>query len=174
MSFSITINGAAHVLDDALQSATLLEYLHEEAGLTGTKLCCGIAVCRACTVSVQRGPSGVSEPILACSTPLGLLKEAKVTTIEAVAVDGKLSATQTAFLKHFSFQCEYCAPGFVMAAEIFLQELARQPVPEAQLDDAIVAAIGEHICRCTGYVRYFEAVKEVALAQMAAKQGAAQ
>ena len=174
MSFSITINGTAHVLDDALQSATLLDYLHEETGLTGTKLCCGIAVCRACTVKVERGPSGIAEPILACSTPLGLLKQAKVTTIEAVAVDGTLSATQTAFLEHFAFQCGYCAPGFVMAAEIFLEELSRQPVPEAQLDAAIADAIGEHICRCTGYVRYFEAVKEVALAQLAGKQGVAQ
>ena len=74
-----------------------------------------------------------------------------------------MSAIQQKFLEHFSFQCGYCTPGFVNAATVLLERLKRQPVARADVERTISAALEEHICRCTGYVRYFEAVKDVVL-----------
>lgn len=169
MTIRFSINGTLHQVDDKLGDEKLLDYLHdfEKESLTGTKFCCGIGVCRACTVSVAKGANRAAEPVIACSTALAVLDGTRITTVEGVAQDGQLHPIQQAFLKHFSFQCGYCTPGFVMAAKILLDELAAQPIPEAELDDAIEEAIGPHICRCTGYVRYYEATREVALQVLA-------
>jgi aerobic-type carbon monoxide dehydrogenase small subunit (CoxS/CutS family) len=70
---------------------------------------------------------------------------------------------QQKFLEHFSFQCGYCTPGFVNGATVLVERLKRQPVAREQLDETITEALNDHICRCTGYVRYFEAVKDVVL-----------
>jgi aerobic-type carbon monoxide dehydrogenase small subunit (CoxS/CutS family) len=74
-----------------------------------------------------------------------------------------LSLVQQKFLEHFSFQCGYCTPGFVNGATVLVERLKRQPVAREQLDETITEALNDHICRCTGYVRYFEAVKDVVL-----------
>lgn len=168
MSISFSVNGVAQEVDAARGSDTLLDYLHDDLNLTGTKLCCGIGVCRACTVSVAKGPS--VNPMISCSTPLSVLDGTEVRTIEDIAQNGGLSRIQQAFLSNFAFQCGYCAPGFVMAATVFLDSIARAPMRAEQLDGAIADAIGEHICRCTGYVRYYEAVKTVALEILADKK----
>lgn len=174
MSIIFTVNGQQVTVPDTMGSVKLIDYLGDTLNLTGTKLCCGIAVCRACTVQMRRSASFTSEPIVACSTPLSELHRSEITTVEGVAQNGALSPIQEAFLENFSFQCGYCAPGFVMAATIFLEWLQTASVSEAELDDAIEDAIGPHICRCTGYVRYYEAVRKVALAQMNSPQSGAQ
>lgn len=165
MILSFTINGAPQQVDASRAAETLLDYLHDDMNLTGTKLCCGIGVCKACTVSVTKGPSVT--PMISCSTPLSVLDGTEIRTIEDIAQGGTLSPIQQEFLSNFSFQCGYCAPGFVMAATVFLDQVARSPIREDQLDQAIADAIGEHICRCTGYVRYYEAVRKVARDVMA-------
>ncbi len=169
MSITFSVNGTSHTVGDDRGSETLLDFLHDDLNKTGTKLCCGIGVCRACSVAVAKGPA--LNPMISCSTPLSVLDGTDVHTIEGVAKDGQLSRIQQAFLDHFSFQCGYCAPGFVMAATVFLETLRRAPVSADQLDAAIEDAIGEHICRCTGYVRYYEAVREVALEILVEKTG---
>ena len=168
MTISFSVNGIPQEVGDDRASDTLLDYLHDDLNLTGTKLCCGIGVCRACTVAVAKGPS--LNPMISCSTPLSVLDGTDIHTVEGVAEDGQLSRIQQAFLHHFSFQCGYCAPGFVMAATVLIDTLRRAPVAPDQLDAAIADAIGEHICRCTGYVRYYEAVKEVALEVIGARE----
>ena len=167
MTISFTVNGAPQQVEPDRASETLLDYLHDELNLTGTKLCCGIGVCRACTVSVTK--DAVATPMISCSTPLSVLDGTRIRTVEDVAEGAQLSPIQQAFLEHFSFQCGYCTPGFVMAATVFLDQVRTSAITEDQLDRAIADAIGEHICRCTGYVRYYEAVKEVALDIIAAK-----
>ena len=87
-----------------------------------------------------------------------------VRTIEGVAREGELTAVQTAFLDHFAFQCGYCTPGFVNQAQVLVESLARVPVPKAEVEARILAAMDGHICRCTGYVRYYAALREVILA----------
>lgn len=169
MSFTITINETAYQVEESQSATKLLDFLHDTANKTGTKLCCGIGICRACTVAVQKAGNGFAEPIIACSTPLALLKNARVTTVEGVADGDRLSTIQQAFLDNFAFQCGYCTPGFVMASEVFLSWLQTASVSPDELDGLIENAIGDHICRCTGYIRYYEALKSVATNMLEAK-----
>jgi aerobic-type carbon monoxide dehydrogenase small subunit (CoxS/CutS family) len=167
---AVTINGTlhrAHVPADL----SLLDWLQEDLGLTGTKFCCGIGVCRACTVAVQSGggqPGAESPlvPVVACSTPAAALDGQSVMTVEGLGSPERLSALQEAFLRHFAFQCGYCTPGFLMAAHILLDRLRKAPVGRGQIDAAIAEACGAHICRCTGYVRYHAAIRAVVLAEL--------
>lgn len=143
----------------------LLDFLHEHLGLSGTRLCCGIGVCKACTVAARRVPSSQAQPMLACSTPVALLQGQSITTIEGTGTMEQPSPVQQAFLDHFAFQCGYCTPGFVMATEMLLARLRAQPISRDQLDAAIEDAVGQHICRCTGYARYHQAIRAVVLAE---------
>jgi aerobic-type carbon monoxide dehydrogenase small subunit (CoxS/CutS family) len=83
--------------------------------------------------------------------------------VEGHAVEGKLSPVQQAFVDHFAFQCGYCTSGFINETTRFIEELARNPVSNDQVDKSIADALGEHVCRCTGYVRYYEAVRALVL-----------
>ena len=141
----------------------LVDFLREDLGVTGTKFCCGIAVCRVCTVAVQREPGAHQEAIRSCTTPLSDVNGKIVTTVEGLASGGALHPLQTAFLENFSFQCGYSAPGFLMASYCLLDRLRRSPVSRADVDAAIQEAVGQHICRCTGYVRYHRAIRQVIL-----------
>jgi xanthine dehydrogenase YagT iron-sulfur-binding subunit len=99
-----------------------------------------------------------------CITAAPYFDGKRVRTIEGHAVDGRLTPLQEAFLERFSFQCGYCTPGFVNEAQVLLEALAREPAPKAELDARILAKMDSHICRCTGYVRYYEAIRAVILA----------
>ena len=159
-----------HVNGKAVQTTVptdlaLVDFLQEELGLSGTRLCCGIGVCKVCTVAARRAPTSQSQPMLACSTPVALLEGQSITTIEAVGSAEQPSKVQQAFLDHFAFQCGYCTPGFVMATTMLMERLCSAPVPLAQLNDAIAQAVGQHICRCTGYARYYEAIRAVILSE---------
>ncbi|MDX1577012.1 MAG: 2Fe-2S iron-sulfur cluster-binding protein, partial [Gemmatimonadota bacterium] len=140
---------------------SLVDFLHDELDLTGTKFCCGIGVCRACTVAVRSRPGAPSRPVLGCSTPAAALDGAEITTVEGLGSAERLSDLQRAFLDHFAFQCGYCTPGFLTAATILLERLREAPVERGELDAAIEDAVGAHICRCTGYVRYHRAIRSV-------------
>jgi aerobic-type carbon monoxide dehydrogenase small subunit (CoxS/CutS family) len=143
----------------------LIDFLHDELGLPGTRLCCGIGVCKACTVAARRVPTSQAQPMLACSTPVALLQGQSITTVEGTGSMERPSAIQQAFLDHFAFQCGYCTPGFVMATEMLVERLRAQPIRPDQLDAAIEDAVGQHICRCTGYARYHQAIRAVVLAE---------
>jgi aerobic-type carbon monoxide dehydrogenase small subunit (CoxS/CutS family) len=160
---SLTVNGVAmgpHEIPDDLR---MIDYLHEYCGLTGTKFGCGIGACRACVI-IQDHDDGTSDAIPACITAATSFDGERVRTIEGHAADDRLTALQQAFLEHFAFQCGYCTPGFVNGAQVLLEALARQPIPKAEVEAQILAAMDSHICRCTGYVRYYEAIRAVILA----------
>jgi aerobic-type carbon monoxide dehydrogenase small subunit (CoxS/CutS family) len=91
-----------------------------------------------------------------------MIDGAQITTIEGLRLPDRLRPIQEAFLRHFAFQCGYCTPGFVMAAQIFLDRLTDTGTLPDDLDAAIEAAVGSHICRCSGYVRYYTAIRETA------------
>jgi aerobic-type carbon monoxide dehydrogenase small subunit (CoxS/CutS family) len=164
MTIAFLVNNNSCRVEASRREEKLLDYLHDSLDLTGTKLCCGIAVCRACTVAMTKPPNRVPTPILACSTPLWLVDGAEIITIEGIAKGDTLSQIQEAFLREFAFQCGYCAPGFVVAAQILLTRFRASPPKQDKLDGEIETALGGHICRCTGYVRYFEAVRKTAQA----------
>jgi aerobic-type carbon monoxide dehydrogenase small subunit (CoxS/CutS family) len=164
----VTINGQAQPVEAIPEELMMLDYLHEYRNLTGTRFGCGQGLCRACTVIVDN-PDGTSEEIRTCITGAHYFDGKTIRTIEGHAerdVNGTikaLSTVQQQFLEHFSFQCSYCAPGFVNAATVLVEKLKRQPVPRKQLEKTISAALEPHICRCTGYVRYYEAVRDAVL-----------
>lgn len=166
ISFSATINGQKIGPMDLPEDLMAVELLQEYLNLTGTRLTCGQGVCRACTIIVdgEDGPSTVP----ACITGIAWLNGRSIRTIEGIAGrddQGRPipSAVQQAFLDHFAFQCSYCTPGFVNAATVLVENLARTPIPAAEVEARILSALDANLCRCTGYVRYYEALREVIL-----------
>jgi aerobic-type carbon monoxide dehydrogenase small subunit (CoxS/CutS family) len=87
-----------------------------------------------------------------------------IRTVEGHAKDGELTALQKSFIGHFAFQCGYCTPGFLNEGQVLLERLAKKPVARADLENTITEALDGHLCRCTGYVKYHEAVRDVILA----------
>lgn len=162
MKISITVNGTLHEADVS-PDLPLVSFLQDHLDLTGTKFCCGIGVCRACTVAVWRTPHSLPNALISCSTKAVDLDGQTIKTVEGLAKDGKLSPLQQAFLDDYAFQCGYSTPGFLMAGEVLLEQLKASPIPRSRVDEAIMSAVGDHICRCTGYVRYHAAIRKVIL-----------
>ncbi len=163
VQISVTVNGrqtGPHTIPAGL---AMVDFLHDYLGLTGTKFGCGIGVCHACVVIVDE-PDGTSRTMRTCINGAATFDGKRVRTVEAHAKDGRLSDVQQAFVDHFAFQCGYCTPGFVNEATRLLEDLARNPVSRDGLEERIEASLGEHLCRCTGYVRYYEAVRDLILA----------
>ena len=160
---AITVNGTRREAEVPVD-LPLINFLQDDLDLTGTKFCCGIGVCRACTVAVKRTPTSVPDVLLTCVTKAVEMDGQAIQTVEGLAKNGKLTPLQEAFLEGYAFQCGYSTPGFLMAGEVLLQQLKVSPIPRSQVDAAIENAVGAHICRCTGYVRYHAAIRKVILA----------
>ncbi|MBI2072527.1 MAG: (2Fe-2S)-binding protein, partial [Gemmatimonadetes bacterium] len=132
---------------------TLLEVLREDLALTGTKHGCELGECGTCTVLLD------GQPVLSCLL-LGLACEGRsVKTVEGMARGPELHPLQRAFADLGAAQCGYCTPGFLLAAEALLAE---HPKPTRQ---EIKDALAGNLCRCTGYLKIYEAV-ELAAAWM--------
>ena len=165
---SLTVNGRDTGPVDVPVGMMMLDFLNEYLNLTGTRLGCGIGVCHACTVIVDL-PDGRSEEVRTCVTNAHLFAGKSIRTVEGHAQRDargqlRLSPVQQAFIEHFAFQCGYCTSGFVNGATVLIERLNREPVAREELERTIMDALDAHICRCTGYVRYYEAVREVILA----------
>jgi aerobic-type carbon monoxide dehydrogenase small subunit (CoxS/CutS family) len=135
---------------------TLLEVLREELDLTGTKHGCELGECGTCAVLVD------GEPILSCLALPVELQGRDVTTVEGLAAGGQLHPLQVAFTQLGAAQCGYCTPGFLVTAKALLDS---NPSP---IRSDIAEALSGNICRCTGYVKIFEAV-ELAAKRLRAK-----
>ena len=146
---SMTVNGKSMSRD--VETRTLLvQYIREHLGLTGTHVGCDTSQCGACVVHVD-GRSVKSCTMLAVQAQC-----AKITTIEGLAVDGKLHPMQEAFREHHGLQCGFCTPGMVMSA---IDLVNRQP---NLTEDDIRHGLEGNICRCTGYHNIVKAVKAAA------------
>ncbi|RQS55910.1 MULTISPECIES: (2Fe-2S)-binding protein [unclassified Burkholderia] len=165
---SLKINGKSVGPMQVPEGLMMIEFLHEYAGLTGSRLGCGQGICHACVVIVDK-PDGTSEEMRTCITGAHFFHGRSIRTIEGHAKRNEagevveLSPIQQKFLEHFSFQCGYCTPGFVNAATVLIERLTREPVAKADVERTITDALNAHLCRCTGYVRYYQAVKDVIL-----------
>lgn len=134
----------------------LADFIRDDVGLTGTNIGCGHGVCGACTVLLD------GQTVKSCLLFAVQADGHEVTTIEGVnPVDG-LNGVQRALKTNFAVQCGYCAPGFVLAIQQLLERY------ENPSDDEIAYALLGNVCRCTGYVNIFKAVKELAAARVRA------
>jgi carbon-monoxide dehydrogenase small subunit len=132
---------------------TLLEVLREDLNLTGTKHGCELGECGTCTVVLD------GTPVLSCLV-LGLACAGRrVRSVEGMADGATLHPLQDAFAELGAAQCGYCTPAFLLAAEALL---AGNPSPTRQ---DIKAALAGNLCRCTGYIKIYEAV-ELAAARL--------
>jgi len=162
-TLSITINGHAHSPTEVRDDLTMNDYLREYLDMTGTKFGCGAAQCLSCAVIIDN-PDGTSYTSPTCIVPAAHFHGKAIRTVEGHARDGELSPLQKAFIEHFAFQCGYCTAGFLNEGQVLLERLAKTPVAHDELEKTIAEALDGHLCRCTGYIKYHEAVRDVILA----------
>jgi len=141
----LTVNGRPRSVD-IVASHTLLDVLRDDIGLTGTKECCVVGECGACTVIVD------GKPINSCLMLAAEADGADVLTVEGLAPVGGLTPLQQSFLDTGAAQCGFCIPGQLMAAHALLQS---HPHPTTE---QINEALAGNLCRCAGYMQIREAV----------------
>jgi carbon-monoxide dehydrogenase small subunit len=146
------VNGEAHDVTYAPHK-TLLEVLREELALTGTKHGCELGECGTCTILIE------GEPILSCLALAQAYQDVPMETVEGMAQESNLHPLQAAFVEMGAAQCGYCTPGVLLAAKALLAESA------APTRQDIKDALAGNLCRCTGYIKIYEAI-ELAAARM--------
>ena len=146
---TLTVNGSRERAS-VPANMTLLTMLREVLVLTGSKNGCAAGECGACTVLMN------GEPVNACMVLAVEANGAEVVTVEGLAQDGKLDALQQKFIELTGVQCGFCTPGILLSARALLN---RSPHPS---EEEIKDALRGNLCRCTGYTRIVEAVKQAA------------
>jgi carbon-monoxide dehydrogenase small subunit len=141
----VTVNGRLRALQVAAHH-TLLDVLRDDLGLTGTKECCLVGECGACTVNLD------GRIVDSCLVLAVEADGAQVTTVEGLAVDGTLSPLQQAFLDTGAVQCGFCIPGQLVSAQALLEQNPHPTVAEIQ------EGLAGNLCRCAGYQQITEAV----------------
>jgi carbon-monoxide dehydrogenase small subunit len=142
---NLKINGEPYEVS-IKPNMTLLDFLRDEIGLTGTKKGCDTGQCGACTVLLN------GKPINSCLVLAADANGKEILTVEGLNRNGKLHPLQEAFIQEGSVQCGYCTSGMLLSAKALLDE---NPTPG---EEEVKKAIAGNLCRCTGYVRIVKAV----------------
>lgn len=145
----LTVNGEP-VEAAVAQNQTLVQFLREDLGLTGTKHGCGLGDCGACTILLD------GKAVNSCLVLAIQANGSEVLTIEGLAEKGKLHPLQQAFVDKGAIQCGFCTPGMILSAKALLEE---KPNP-TELE--IRTALSGNLCRCTGYQKIVEAIDDAA------------
>lgn len=149
VGITVVVNGEPH-RSTRSQNRSLLDWLRDEAGLTGAKEGCAEGECGACTVSLD------GQAVMSCLVNAAQADGATVVTAEGVASGDEPSALQQAFVDEFAVQCGFCIPGFIVAGSALLAE-----TPEPS-DEQIRLGLSGNLCRCTGYYPIEQAVRVAA------------
>ncbi len=145
----LRVNGEAHEATIETRK-NLADTLREDLGLTGTHLGCEHGVCGACTVLVD------GQPARSCLMLAVSATDVEITTIEGLGTTEDLHPVQRAMYEAMSFQCAFCAPGFMMSAVALLEDDAEPS------DEAIREELSGNLCRCTGYESIVRGVRRAA------------
>jgi carbon-monoxide dehydrogenase small subunit len=149
MKVTMKVNGAEKS-GDVEPRVLLVDFLRSNLRLTGTHIGCDTTSCGACTVLVD------GEPVKSCTLLAVQVEGKSITTVEALAQGGALSAVQDGFHQEHGLQCGFCTPGMLLVSTALLQ---RNPDPT---EDEIRWAISGNICRCTGYMNIVKAIQHAA------------
>ena len=151
---TLTINKQTQTID-APPMKRLLDVLREDLGLTGAKEGCGEGECGSCSVLMN------GELVNSCLVPILQADGATITTIEGLSPEATapLHPIQRCFLEHGGAQCGICTPGMILATHHLLQKHPHPTLPQIQ------EGLAGNLCRCTGYMRIFEAVQQAAILQ---------
>jgi carbon-monoxide dehydrogenase small subunit len=147
---NVTVNGEPRRADNVWEGESLLYVLRERLGLPGSKNACEQGECGSCTVYLD----GV--PACACLVAAGQAEGREVVTVEGLASGDALDPVQEAFVERGAVQCGFCTPGLLVAAHDLIE---RTPEPS---DVEIREALAGNLCRCTGYEKILDAVRDAA------------
>lgn len=142
---ALTINGE-RIEAQVEPNVTLIDFLRDQLGLTGTRAACDTGACGACTVIMD------GDPILSCMTLAIRCKDKDITTIEGLARNGTLDPLQESAIEHDAVQCGFCTAGWLLSAKVLLD---RNPHPNRE---EVRAAIAGNLCRCASYQRIEESI----------------
>lgn len=145
LTLEMTVNGSRRRVDVAVHH-TLLQVLRDQLGLTGTKECCLVGECGACTVILD------GLPVDSCLVLAVEADGGEIRSVESLARGGQLNPLQQAFLDKGAAQCGFCIPGQLMAAQALLEQN-----PDPTVAD-VHEAVGGNLCRCAAYGQITEAV----------------
>jgi len=149
-AITFTINNQAKTIE-APPMKRLLDVLREDLHLTGAKEGCGEGECGSCSVLMN------GDLVNSCLIPILQAENAQITTIEGLAIDEKLHPIQQCFLEAGGAQCGICTPGMILAAHHLLEKYPQPTLLQIQ------EGLSGNLCRCTGYIRIFNAVQQAAL-----------
>ncbi|MEU7784398.1 MULTISPECIES: (2Fe-2S)-binding protein [unclassified Amycolatopsis] len=150
MRVNVTVNGEHRRADNVWEGESLLYVLRERLGLPGSKNACEQGECGSCTVYLD----GV--PACACLVAAGQAEGRDVVTVEGLAEGDELDPVQESFVERGAVQCGFCTPGLLVAAHDLIE---RVPDPS---DVEIREALAGNLCRCTGYEKILDAVRDAA------------
>jgi aerobic carbon-monoxide dehydrogenase small subunit len=148
-TINLRVNGQTYPVDVEPRER-LLDVVRYKLDLTGPKEGCGTGDCGACTMLVD------GQPVTTCLVLAVTAADKEITTVEGLARPGELSALQKAFVEKTALQCGVCIPGFLVNATALLRE---NPNPT---EEEVRYWLQGNLCRCTGYTKIFEAVKQAA------------
>jgi len=151
-SIQLTVNGQLHAVE-VPPFKRLLDVLREDLGLTGAKEGCGEGECGSCSVRMN------GELVNSCLIPVLQTQDARIDTVEGLAIDAELHPLQKAFLECGGAQCGICTPGMLMAATHLL---SHNPHPTLE---EIREGLAGNLCRCTGFIKIFDSVIAAAAIQ---------
>lgn len=170
ITVQMTINNKKVGPFDVDESLKMIDFLHEYVNLTGTKFGCGVGVCHACVIIVDE-PNGTSRTERTCINGVGKFNGKNLRTVEGHAKRNamgqivSLSPVQKTFVDHFSFQCGWCTSGFVNESTVLVEKLQQNPIEKSDVEQVITDTLKTHICRCSGYRKYYVGLRDLILSQ---------